>query len=94
MMAKLIFAATHMWVREGLACRILLKLVSEISAMQLDFMDRGEYFFRCGHCIHFAPTFKQLAADVNGLCLVHQEEKLESIVTHMEGLSGRCDHTI
>ena len=23
-------------------------------------------FCRCGHCIHFAPTFKQLAADVYG----------------------------
>ena len=70
-----------MWVRESLACRILFKLVSEISAMQLYLTSWTEVniFFRCGHCIHFAPTFKQLAADVNGLCLVHQEEKLESI---------------
>ena len=43
-------------------------------------------FFRCGHCIHFAPTFKQLAADVNGLCLVHLEENINQwVCRHQDG---------
>ena len=46
-------------------------------------------FFRCGHCIHFAPTFKQLAADVYGAFFFVTKSKIHSsaMIIRME----RCD---
>ena len=46
-------------------------------------------FFRCGHCIHFAPTFKQLAADVYGAFFLATKSKIHSnaMIIRVE----RCD---